>query len=183
MNIKKIVLLSLLLVPAAIFASTADAEGSRYLAQTGRETDFWPRIINFTIFVALLYYLIADPIKKFFQERKERIAARLKQAEKMLREAKEKLKEAQLRLEESEKKAKEILEDAKKETTLLVQKIEEETKFELKILEKQFEEKMTAEEKKATREVIKDVLGSNITPDDIALDAKKVVKLIVKKVA
>jgi len=42
---------------------------------------------------------------------------------------------------------------------------------------------MTAEERKAAREAVKEVLGDNITPDDIALDAKKVVEIIAKKVA
>jgi len=76
---KKIVLFSLLILPAIALASAGESEGSRYLAQTGRETDFWPRVVNFTIFAALLYYLIANPIKNFFQERRESIANKLKQ--------------------------------------------------------------------------------------------------------
>ncbi len=71
---KKIVLLSLLMVPALLLAGHADAESSRYFVQTGRETDFWPRVVNFTIFAALLYYLIANPIKSFFKGRSEGIS-------------------------------------------------------------------------------------------------------------
>ncbi len=183
MNMKKIVLFSLLILPAIALASAGESEGSRYFAQTGRETDFWPRVVNFTIFAALLYYLIANPIKNFFQERRESIANKLKQIEEMLQEAKEKKKEAQLRLEESTKKAEEIIADAKKEAALLAKKIAEASENELKILEKQYAEKMTAEERKAAREAVKEVLGDNITPDDIALDAKKVVEIIAKKVA
>ena len=47
---KKIILLSLLVVPAVLLASGGDAESTRYFAQTGRETDFWPRVFNFVIF-------------------------------------------------------------------------------------------------------------------------------------
>jgi len=183
MNFKNIVFFFLFLIPAIVLANSADAEGGRYLAQTGRESDFWPRVINFTIFVALLYYLLADPIKNFFNQRKEKIANRLKQAEEMLRIAKEKLKEAQMLLEESKKKAEQILEDAKKEAELLAKKIEETAKNELKILEKQYTEKMIVEERKVVRKTVKEVLDENITPDDIALDAKKVVDIIAKKVA
>ncbi len=74
---KKIVLLSLLMVPAILLAS-GDAESSRYFAQTGRETDFLPRVFNFVIFAALLYYLLANPIKNFFKGRSEGIAAAVK---------------------------------------------------------------------------------------------------------
>jgi F-type H+-transporting ATPase subunit b len=183
MNMKKIVLFSLLVLPVVVFAAAGESEGSRYLAQTGRETDFWPRVINFTIFAALLYYLIAEPIKNFFNGRKESIANRLKEIEEMLQAAKEKKKEAQARFEESEKKAKEIIEDAKKEAALLAKKIAESSENELKLLEKQYAEKMTAEERKTVRETVKEVLSDNITADDIALDAEKVVDIIAKKVA
>jgi len=180
---KNIGILSLLLVPAIVLASTGESESSRYLAQTGRETDFWPRVINFTIFAALLYYLIANPIKHFFRERRESIASKLKQIEEMLQEAKEKKKEAQLRLEDSTKKAEEIIADAKKEAVLLAKKIAETSENELNILERQYQEKMRAEERKATRETVNEVLAESVTSDDIALDAPKVVETIAKKVA
>ncbi|RUM73111.1 MAG: F0F1 ATP synthase subunit B [Sulfurovum sp.] len=183
MNLKKALWFFLFLIPAIALANAADAEGSRYFAQTGRETDFWPRVINFTIFAALLYYLIADPIKKFFVGRKESIANKLNEIEEMLQVAKEKKKEAQTRLEESEKKAKEILKDAKKEAALLARKIAESSENELQLLEKQYAEKKMAEERKTVRETVKEVLGENITPDDIALDAEKAVDIIAKKVA
>ncbi|RLA78484.1 MAG: F0F1 ATP synthase subunit B, partial [Epsilonproteobacteria bacterium] len=69
---KKIVLLSLLVLPAVLLASSGNGgEETRYFLQTGRETDFWPRLVNFTIFASLLYYLLANPIKNFFKDRSE----------------------------------------------------------------------------------------------------------------
>ncbi len=50
-------------------------------------------------------------------------------------------------------------------------------------MEKQFEEKMTLEERRVIREAIKDVLSNNIESDDIYLDERKVVDLLDKKVA
>ena len=91
---KKIVLLSLLIVPAVLLASGGDAESSRYFAQTGRETDFLPRAVNFIIFASLLYYLIANPIKNFFKGRTEGIAAQLNEIETKLQAAKDEKKEA-----------------------------------------------------------------------------------------
>ena len=180
---KKIVLLSLLMVPAILLASGGDAESSRYFAQTGRETDFWPRVVNFTIFAALLYYLLANPIKNFFKGRSEGIAAQLNEIEKKLQAAKDVKKEAQNRLDESEKRAEEILIDAKAEAILLAEKIATANQNDLVLLDKQLEEKMSLEERKSAREAIDEILSENITNDDIMLDEAKVVEIISKKVA
>ena len=179
---KKIVLLSLLMVPAILLAST-DAEASRYFAQTGRESDFWPRVVNFTIFAALLYYLIANPIKNFFKGRSEGIAMQLNEIEKKLQAAKDEKKEAQNRLDESKKRAEEILADAKAEAILLAEKIANANQNDLALLDKQLEEKISLEERRSAREAIDEILSDNITTDDIMLDEAKVVEIISKKVA
>jgi F-type H+-transporting ATPase subunit b len=183
MNMKKIVLLSLLMVPAILLASGGDAESSRYFAQTGRETDFWPRVVNFVIFASLLYYLLANPIKNFFKGRSEGIAAQLNEIEEKLQAAKDEKKEAQNRLDESEKKAEEIIADAKAEAVFLAEKIATANQNDLVLLDKQLEEKMSLEERKSAREAIDEVLSENITTDDIMLDESKVVEIISKKVA
>ncbi len=180
---KKLALFALLIVPAVLLASGHGAEESRYFIQTGRENDYWPRVINFTIFAALLYYLVANPIKNFFKDRKESIARQLREIEEKLQAAKDEKKEAQTRLDESNKKAEQIIEDAKKEAALLAQKIAEANENELVLMEKQLEEKMTFEERKAAREAIDEILSDNITNDDIMLDEAKVVDIISKKVA
>jgi len=181
---KKIVLLSLLVVPAIVLASGhADGEVTRYMTQTGRENDFWPRVVNFTIFAALLYYLVANPIKNFFKDRSAGIAAQLSEIEEKLQAAKDEKKEAEARLEASEKKAEEILVDAQAEAVLLAEKIAVANENELKQLEKQLEEKMSLEERKSARDTIDEVLSENITADDINIDVNKVVDIIAKKVA
>jgi F-type H+-transporting ATPase subunit b len=183
MNMKKIVLLSLLMVPAILLASGGDAESSRYFAQTGRETDFLPRAVNFIIFAALLYYLLANPIKNFFKGRSEGIAAQLNEIENKLQAAKDEKKEAQNRLDESENRAEEIIADAKAEAVILAEKIAIANQNDLAHLDKQLEEKMSLEERKSAREAIDEILSDNITTDDIMLDEAKVVEIISKKVA
>jgi F-type H+-transporting ATPase subunit b len=184
MDMKKVLLLSLLVLPAVLLASGhGGEEASRYLAQTGRESDFWPRVVNFTIFAALLWYLLASPIKEFFVGRSEGISSQLKEIEEKLQAAKEEKTEAQALLEERLKKAEEIIEDAKKEAVILAKKIAEANAQELEVMEKQFAEKIALEERKATREAIDEVLSENITADDIMLDEAKVVDIISKKVA
>jgi len=181
---KKIVLLSLLILPAIVLASSGHGgEETRYFIQTGRENDFWPRVVNFTIFAALLYYLAANPIKNFFIGRREGIAAQLKEIEEKLQAAKDEKKDAQTRLDESSKKSAQIVEDAKKEAVLLADKIAEANVNELGIMDKQFEDKMTLEERKSARDAIDEILSENITNDDILIDESKVVDIISKKVA
>jgi len=181
---KKIILLSLLVVPAALLASGAqDGEVTRYFLQTGRETDFLPRAFNFIIFASLLYYLLVNPIKDFFKGRSEGIAAQLNEIEEKLQAAKDEKKEAQNRVKESEKKAEEILVDAKAEAVFLAKKIAKSNEEELIVLEKQLTEKIALEERKSAREVIDEVLSENITNDDIMIDEAKVVEIISKKVA
>ncbi len=181
---KKVLLWSLIVLPAAALASSGHTEeASRYFAQTGRESDYWPRVINFTIFAILLWYLLANPIKNFFKGRSEGIAGQLKEIEEKLQAAKEEKKEAQARLDESVKRAEQIIEDAKKEAVILAQKIAEANAQELEIMEKQFQEKIELEERKASRETIDEVLSENITNDDIMLDESKIVDIISRKVA
>ncbi len=179
---KKLILWSFFVAPAILLAS-GDAESTRYFAQTGRETDFLPRLFNFIIFASLLYYLLANPIKNFFKERKESIASQLKEIEEKLQVAKDEKKDAQARLNDSEQKANQIVNDAKKEATLLAERIMDANTNDLMILEKQLEEKISLEERKSVREVIDEILSENITKDDILLDENKVINIIAKKVA
>ncbi len=180
---KKLVVLALFVLPAIVLASAGHGEESRYFAQTGRESDYWPRVVNFTIFVALLYYLLANPIKEFFQGRKAGIAAQLKEIEDKLQVAKDEQKSAQARLDESSAKAGEILADAQNEATLLANKISEANVAELALMSKQLDEKMTLEERKSVREMIDTLLSEKISNDDIQITEAKVVDIISKKVA
>ena len=182
--VKKTLIAVALLLPALLLASHGEGEGAaRYLLQTGRENDFWPRLFNFIIFAGLMYYLLAGPIKGFFKGRSEAIAEKLKEKERLLQEAKERKKAANAKLEEAKKRAEEIVADAKKEAKLLAQKIEAALESELAIMQKQTEEKMAMEEKKALRETVAKVLSENIGTEDIALNAEKAAEIISKKVA
>jgi len=181
---KKIILLSLLLAPAVLLASGGhDGEVSRYLIQTGRENDFWPRVINFTIWVSLLYYLVANPIKSYFNNRSDAIAEQLNEIEKKLQLAKNEQKEAQIRLDKSTQHASQIVEDAKNEALLLADKITQANEQELLLMEKHLDEKISLEERKSARQTIDTILNESLSNSDILVDSEKVVDIIGKKVA
>ncbi len=170
---------------SSVLAAAAETHGAdgKYLQITGREHDFWQRVFNFVIFAGILYYLLANPIKNFFKNRSEAISKRLKETELKLQEAKELERVAQARLDEADTKAKEILKDAKKEAKLLAKKIEQKVQDEMEALEKQFEQKADLAQRKSVRSVIEEVLRENLSEEDIALDANKVIEIVSKKVA
>ncbi len=180
---KRLLYVALLILPALLLASGGEHETSRYFAQTGRNSDFIPRIFNFLVFAGLIYYLVASPIKDFFKGRSEGIAAQLNEIESKLQEAKDAQKSAEQALVESESQAKEIIEDSKKEAALLAERLENSRLKELELLEKLYEERLEHEERRMVKETIDAVLNENITADDIPLSEKQVVDIIAKKVA
>ena len=173
---------TMLLLPAILFGNEG-AEGSKYLAVAGREYDFVPRVFNFIIFVALTYYLIAEPIKNYFVSRKEAIASQLSEIENRLQKAKESKETAEQALEASRRKAEEILKDAEKEVKLIKEQYAEIGKKEIENLIKQFEEKKELQERKVKKELVISLLEENISVDDIPLTGKKVVEIIARKAA
>jgi len=181
--VKKLLYIVLLMLPAVLMASGGEHETSRYFAQTGRHTDFIPRIFNFLVFTGLIYYLVASPIKDFFKGRKEGIAGQLNEIESKLQEAKDAQKNAEQALVESEAKAKEIIADSKKEAALLAERLAENRVKDLDLLEKLYEERIEHDERRMIKETIDTVLHENITSDDIPLSEKQVVDIIAKKVA
>ncbi|WP_457605661.1 F0F1 ATP synthase subunit B family protein [Nitratifractor sp.] len=176
-------LVAALAVPALLAAGGHGEEASQYLRVAGRETDFVPRIFNFLIFAGLVYYLIAEPVRNFFKGRQEAIASKLEEIERRLQEAKEARRAAEQALAESEKKAEEILKDARKEIEVLTERYREMGAKERESLERIFRERMELEERKMKRETIVALLDENISSDDIPLSAGQVVDILEKKVA
>ncbi len=176
-------LLLLLSIPAILLAAPDSAMAEQYKEITGRATDFVPRVFNFLLLVALLYYLLANPIKEFLKNRTQEIALKLAEIEKKRQASKEAKLKAQEELELAKEKAKEILEDAKKEIVYLKEQIKKQTEQELSSLEKITKEKMEIEERKVVKETTLNVLNENISSDDIPLDASKIVNIVTKEVA
>jgi F-type H+-transporting ATPase subunit b len=155
----------------------------QYLELTGRATDFGPRLFNFVLLVALLYYLLANPIREFLKNRSDSIAQELAEIEKRRQASKDAKIKAELELEETKSKAKEIVEDAKAEISVIKEKIAKQTEQELAILEKVTKEKMEIEKRKVVKETTYNVLNESISTDDIPLDASKIINIVTKEVA
>ena len=165
---------TLLLGSAALFANEAAASGG---------TDIVPRTVNFLIFAAILYYLAAEPIKRFFKERIQSIQTQLEEVERKLKVAKEEKEEAQRELENAKKMANEIIGTAKKELEIFTKEIKEQAQQEIEILEKSYVENMELERRKRLRAITKEVLEELFEEKALELDKEKFINLVVKKVA
>lgn len=166
------------LLPTVILASS----GAHSDVSMG-SSDFFYRVFNFAIFAGLMYYLLANPIKNFFVNRKNSIESQLVEIEKRLEDTKRAKEEALVKVEESKAKAKEIIETAHKEAELISKKIADMNVYELNLLDKNHNERCESETRKMSREVIDEVLSSSISADDITLSTDKVVDIVNKKVA
>ncbi len=146
-------------------------------------TDIVPRTVNFLIFAAILYYLVAEPVKNFFKNRSASIAAQLEEVQTKLKKAKEDKEKAEAEVVKAKELAKEILETTKKEIEIMTKELKEHAQNEIALLEKSFEENMELERRKRIKEITKEVLEELFEDKALELDKQKFVNLIVKKVA
>lgn len=153
------------------------------LASGGGETDILPRAINFIIFAAILYYLLADHVKVAYKGRIAGIADRLDSIQTKVKESFNAKENALSKVEVAKSSAKTLIETSKKEAQLLVDKVQSDTKQELLNLEKAYQEKIEIERRKMTREVVNSVLDEIFAEDAVSLDKEELVKIVMKKAA
>ena len=99
----------LLLSPVMLYAEDGGGHGGKQLVDLG-----W-RTLNFLIFVAILYFAAAKPVKNFLNGRIEGIKSQLDGAEKARDDAEKKSKEYLQKLENLEEEIKEIKDTLKLE--------------------------------------------------------------------
>ena len=168
---KSIIIVGLL--PIVLFANEGAHEG----------TDIVARVINFAIFAGILYYLVADKIKAFFTGRTQEIAQKLSSIEKKIEETKKAREEAQKKLEESKEKAAELVEIAKKEAKMQIDKMKATLQSDIEHLHRAYESKKEIAEKKMKQEVVAEVIDELFGEKGIKLTEAELVKIINKKVA
>ncbi len=178
MKLNKITLAIAFVLPVIAMAS-----GAEHHEVSMSNSDFWSRVINFSIFVALLYYLAANPIKAFFRGRSAGIANKIKEIEDKLNASKEAVKVAEANLVLSQEKSESIKKDSLTEGAILAENIANKNSETLASLDKQSSEKMEHESKKMAKDTIHSILNDAISTNDITVDESKVVSLVSKKVA
>ena len=170
---KRILLLGLALVPVALFASE------------GAETnyDIVQRTVNFIIFAAILWYLLADKIKAFFSARSLSIQAELDKVQDTLKASQDKVADAQKKLEEAKKIAAEIVESAKADVDSVKQKVATAVDADISNLNKNLEEMMKVQTSKVKKQVVAEVLEELLSSENIKLTQSELANIVLKKVA
>lgn len=169
---KRVLLLGLALAPVAILANDGAVE-----------TDIVQRTVNFIIFAAILWYLLADKIKAFFANRTLSIQAELDKVQDTLKASQEKVADAQKKLDEAKKLSSEIIDGAKADVESIKQKVLAAIDADIANLNKNLDESQKVEISKAKKQVVSEILNELLSSDNIKLSQNELVNIILKKVA
>jgi F-type H+-transporting ATPase subunit b len=162
----------LAMAPLALFASDANVE-----------TDILERTVNFLIFISIIYYLLADKIKAYFNGRTKSIQDELDKVQEMLKASEAKVVEAKQEIENAKKIAAELVDSAKSDIDSIKNKIEKAVEQEIAYLSKSFDEKTALEARRVKKEVVESVLNQLLSDDNIAISQEEISNIILKKVA
>ncbi|RAX54075.1 hypothetical protein CCY99_05180 [Helicobacter sp. 16-1353] len=162
-----------ILLPVFAFAADVDIANS----------DIIERTINFAIFVAILWYLLANRIKSALKARQDGISSQLNAVQDKLAQSKAKKEDMLKSLEQSKQKAEEIVANAKKEAFIITQNIEEQCKNDIEILNKNHQELLSFEQKRMKKAVIDDILDELLIKNDVKLDKNDYIDILLKRVA
>ncbi|AJC87185.1 F0F1 ATP synthase subunit B [Campylobacter insulaenigrae] len=164
-------ILLITIIPFYVFAA-GDGSGNY---------DILPRTVNFILFVAILYYFIATPIKKFYNDRINKISSKMNEIQEKLIASKNLKLEMMKKLDLAKQESINAVALAKKEAEILASKIENETKTELSVLEKSFQEHKKYEIRKMEKEVINSVLEEVFKDDNSYLKQEDIINIMMKK--
>ena len=169
---KKMLFIILALSPLALFAN-----------EHGVETDIIQRTVNFVIFAAIVYYILADKLKTFFSDRTKGIQAELDKVQSTLEESKKKVQDAKNELENSKKIANELVNDANADINSIKIKISDTFDSEISNISNSFDEKLLLETRKMKKQIVAEVLEELLSDDNISIKQDDLVNIILKKVA
>jgi len=167
------ILVAVLALSSLVFAS----------ADGGHSTDIVQRTVNFVLFAALLWYLLANPVKSYFANRSKGIADEYESVQNRLNESIEKKKDALAKISNAEKQAVEIIETAKKESKILNDAILEQCESDLVNLEKAQQGKLELAQRRMVASVVEEVLEEIVKDASGELSKDAMVNVILKKVA
>ena len=168
------ILLPLLFVSVSLFANEHAAEAG---------TDIVQRTVNFVIFAGILWYLLADPIKNFFNGRSQDIANELQKVQDRLKESKQAKEAAEGLIVDANKLAEEIVATASKEGKVLNEKILTQCDTDLENMSKQGGAGMELEQRKMVRNLVDEIMSDVLAQESSALDKDAMASIIMKKVA
>ena len=146
-------------------------------------TDIVERTVNFLIFVGVVYYLIAEPVKEFFTGRSKGIADEQNKVKEKLEESKKAKELAKLEIDAANKFAQELEVTAKKENKIVNDNIMTQCDSDLQNLENQNGILMDFDQRAMTREVVETVMNDVMTQENENFGKEAMAQIVMKKVA
>jgi F-type H+-transporting ATPase subunit b len=168
--VKKVFLVLFIFTPFVLFAN----EGG---------TDIVPRTVNFIIFAAIVYYLVADKLKSFLADRSNSIQGELDKVQDALKASQKKVEDAKAELENAKKLASEIIQTVHNEVDSIKTKVLKDVENEIAHLEKSFDDKTDIELKRAKTQVVQELLDELLDGDNLELSQAELAQIVMKKVA
>lgn len=153
------------------------------MANETAEYDIVARTINFILFAGIMYYFLANPIKNAYKGRIASIENKLNAIRDKVLSAQEKTKSAMSEVEIARKRADELVEIGTKQALALAEKIELDAQNEIKFLKNNFEEQKDFARRVALKNTINDILFEIFGGNEVKIDQKDLVNLIIKKVS
>jgi F-type H+-transporting ATPase subunit b len=167
------ILVTLLAMSTFAFASSAEHA----------DTDIIQRTVNFLLFAGVIWYLVAEPVKSYFQARSQGVADELKKVQDKLNETIALKKDALARISEAEKFAESLVVSSKKENKIINDNIMMQCESELENLVKQNASLKEFEQRRMVRTVVEDVLSEVLAQTNDSFDKEAMADVILKKVA
>ena len=167
------ILVTLLAMSTIALASSAE----------GGSTDIIQRTVNFLLFAGLVWYLVAEPMKAYFNARSQGVADELKKVQDKLNETIALKKEALAKISDAEKYADALAISSKKENKVINDNIMVQCEVELENLARQNISVTEFEQRKMVRTVVENVLNEVLSQSSDSFDKKAMADVILKKVA
>lgn len=155
---------------------------STVLLANSSEIDFWPRTFHFVLTALVLYFATRKMFVDFFGGRRNAIAASFEDVQQKLSEANRKRDAVKKQLEDAKVLAIEIREDSRSEAKNIANRISEQSRASVEILQRQEKEIKRVAKNKMIREAIQEELGLIFQDDDLRLDSGTIMKTLVKGV-
>ena len=147
------------------------------------QTDFTVRVINFVIFVAIVWYFVVPYLKNILQTRKDSISKRFEEVQEKIKSAKKAKEQANKQLDDAKKKADEIIAFAKQEASNIAKRYDELYKTDAENLNKSSQAVMEFEERKMREEIVQAVLKERFNGKAGDISSDEYVRILQKKVA
>jgi F-type H+-transporting ATPase subunit b len=146
-------------------------------------TDILPRTVNFLIFVAIIYYILADKAKAYFKDRTTSIEDRFQEIEEQKLQNQKKIDEAEKELEKAKILASKIVEEAISNQNNIKQTILKTTDDKIQQLIKKIDENIYIQTEKLKTQTVSNFLDRIFENKNIQISAKDISNIIKKKVA